>query len=178
VAPDYKSGTAPARTVPCSSASSELRRQYKQDAWQRLRGALGTAFGGFPHGVRTWPLVLRGEAGPELVSLASQLGDLLVIGGGRRTVLTRLVCCLVARHCLAHARCPVPAVPPAWPSTPATACTAGYSATTASTPARFICGRGPEGWGQVQGYIEGLNEHWNPAILAREFARLRAALPD
>jgi hypothetical protein len=62
-----------------------LRRQYKQDAWQRLRGALGTAFGGLPHGVRTWPLVLRGAAGPALVSLASQPGDLLVIGAGRRT---------------------------------------------------------------------------------------------
>jgi nucleotide-binding universal stress UspA family protein len=93
----------------------ELRRQCKQDAWQRLRGAIGTAFGGFPHGVRTWPLVLRGEAGPELVSLASQPGDLLVIGGGRRTALTRLVCCPVARHCLAHAHCPVLAVPPPRP---------------------------------------------------------------
>jgi Universal stress protein family len=58
------------------------------------------------------PLVLRGAAGPELVSLASQPGDLLVIGGGRRTALTRLVCCPVARHCLAHAHCPVLAVPP------------------------------------------------------------------
>ena len=90
----------------------ELRRLWKQDAWQRLRGALGTAFGGFPHGVQTWPLVLRGPAGPQLVSLASQPGDLLVIGAGRRTALTRLVCCPVARHCLAHARCPVLAVPP------------------------------------------------------------------
>jgi nucleotide-binding universal stress UspA family protein len=90
----------------------ELRRLWKQDAWQRLRGVLGTAFGGFPYGVRTWPLVLRGEAGPELVSLASQPGDLLVIGAGRRTALTRLVCCPVARHCLAHAHCPVLAVPP------------------------------------------------------------------
>jgi Universal stress protein family len=84
----------------------------KQDAWQRLRGAIGTAFGGFPHGVRTWPLVLCGEAGPELVSLASQPGDLLVIGAGRRGALTRLVCCPVARHCLGHAHCPVLAVPP------------------------------------------------------------------
>jgi nucleotide-binding universal stress UspA family protein len=90
----------------------ELRRLWKQDAWQRLRGAIGTAFGGYPHGVRTWPLVLRGAAGPELVGLASQPGDLLVIGAGRRTALTRLACCPVARHCLAHAHCPVLAVPP------------------------------------------------------------------
>jgi nucleotide-binding universal stress UspA family protein len=90
----------------------EQRRRCKQYAWQRLRGALGTAFGGLPHGVQTWPLVLRGPAGPALVSLASQPGDLLVIGAGRRTALTRLVCCAVARHCLAHAHCPVLAVPP------------------------------------------------------------------
>ena len=90
----------------------ELRRLWKQDAWQRLRGAIGTAFGGYPHGVRTWPLVLRGAAGPELVGLASQPGDLLVIGAGRRTALTRLACCPVARHCLAHAHCSVFAVPP------------------------------------------------------------------
>jgi nucleotide-binding universal stress UspA family protein len=89
-----------------------LRRLWTQDAGQRLRGALGTAFGGLPPGVRTWPLVLRGAAGPALVSLASQPGDLLVIGAGRRTALTRLVCCPVARHCLAHAHCPVLAVPP------------------------------------------------------------------
>ena len=90
----------------------ELRRLWQQDAWQRLRDAIGTAFGGFPRGVRTWPLVLRGEAGPELVSLASQPGNLLVIGAGRRGPLARLVCCPVARHCLAHAHCPVLAVPP------------------------------------------------------------------
>ena len=90
----------------------ELRRLWQQDAWQRLRGALGTAFGGLQPGVRTWPLVLRGPAGPALVSLARQSGDLLVIGAGRRTALTRLVCCPVARHCLAHARRPVLAVPP------------------------------------------------------------------
>ena len=56
--------------------------------------------------------MLRGAAGRELVGLASQPGDLLVIGAGRRTALTRLVCCPVARHCLAHAHCPVLAVPP------------------------------------------------------------------
>ena len=65
-----------------------------------------------PARLRTWPLVLRGPAGPALVSLARQPGDLLVIGAGRRTALTRLVCCPVARHCLAHAHCPVLAIPP------------------------------------------------------------------
>jgi hypothetical protein len=59
-----------------------------------------------------WPLVRCGPPGPRLVSLANQPGDLLVIGAGRRAALTRLVCCPVARHCLAHAHCPVLAVPP------------------------------------------------------------------
>src|SRR5262249_30154581 len=119
----------------------ELRRRWKQDAWQRLRDALGTALGGSPRGMRTWPLVLRGPARPQLVSLAGRPGALLVIGAGRRTALTRLVCCPVARHCLARARCPVLAVPPppTWPSTPAAACAAGHSVTAASTPATPAC---------------------------------------
>ena len=49
---------------------------------------------------------------PPLVSLTNQPGDLLVIGAGRRAALTLLVCCPVARHCLAHAHRPVLAVPP------------------------------------------------------------------
>jgi nucleotide-binding universal stress UspA family protein len=92
--------------------SSALRREWKQEAWQRLRDAIDTAFGGFPVSVRTWPLVLRGSAGPALVSLASKASDLLVIGAGRRGALARPVCCPVARHCLAHAHCPVIAIPP------------------------------------------------------------------
>jgi hypothetical protein len=42
--------------------SLQLRELWKDDAWQRLWAALDTAFGGFPSGVRTWPLVLRGGA--------------------------------------------------------------------------------------------------------------------
>lgn len=64
--------------------SLQLRELWKDDAWQRLRAALDTAFGGFPCGVRTRPLVLRGKPGPVLVSAASQAGGLLVVGAGRR----------------------------------------------------------------------------------------------
>src|SRR5262249_2524814 len=94
----------------------ELRRLWQQDAWQRLRGALGTAFGGLPPGLRTWPLVLRGQAGPQLVSLARQPGDLLVIGAGRRTPPTRLVGCPAARPRPAPAPPPLPPPPPPRPA--------------------------------------------------------------
>jgi hypothetical protein len=92
--------------------SLQLRELWKDDAWQRRWVALDTAFGGFPPGVRTWPLVLRGKPGQVLVSAACQAGDLLVIGTGPRGPLARLVSCHVSRYCLGHAQCPVLAIPP------------------------------------------------------------------
>lgn len=89
-----------------------LRQLWNDDAWQRLRDALDTAFGGLPQGLRTWPLVLRGKPGQVLVSAASQAGDLLVIGTGRRGPLRQLLCCPVPRYCLGNANCPVLAIPP------------------------------------------------------------------
>jgi hypothetical protein len=56
--------------------------------------------------------VLRGEAGQVLVGSACQKGDLLVVGAGRRGALRWLTGSWVSRYCLAHARCPVIAVPP------------------------------------------------------------------
>ena len=38
--------------------------------------------------------------------------DLLVVGAGRRGVFSRIAACRVSRYCLAHATCPVVAVPP------------------------------------------------------------------
>jgi hypothetical protein len=46
------------------------------------------------------------------VEAADQPGDLLVIGTGRRSPLGRALRRSVGRYCLAHARCPVLAVPP------------------------------------------------------------------
>jgi nucleotide-binding universal stress UspA family protein len=96
----------------CKRPSPDLRELWKDDAWQRLWAALDTAFGGFPSGVRTWPLVLRGKPGQVLVSAARQAGDLLVIGTGRRGPLRRLAGSRVSRYCLHHAQCPVLAIPP------------------------------------------------------------------
>ena len=94
------------------SPNSQLRQLWEDDAWQRLREAIGTAFGGFPHGVRTWPLVLRGPAGPVLVKAASATSDLLVIGAGQRATLLRPTSGRVSRYCLQHANCQVLAVSP------------------------------------------------------------------
>jgi nucleotide-binding universal stress UspA family protein len=92
--------------------SLELRQLWEHDAWQRLKDALAAAFGGLPAGVRTQPVVRRGQPGKVLTGAARQPGDVLVIGAGRPGGLRRLRCCGTARYCLAHACCPVLAIPP------------------------------------------------------------------
>ena len=47
-----------------------------------------------------------------LVLLADRPDDLIVIGTGRRGLLTRALRRSAGRYCLAHATCPVLAVPP------------------------------------------------------------------
>ena len=89
-----------------------LRQVWKDAAWQRLWYALDLAFGGAPAGVPVEPMVVRGEAGSVLVRVADSDDDLLVVGAGRRGVFSRIAACRVSRYCLAHATCPVVAVPP------------------------------------------------------------------
>jgi nucleotide-binding universal stress UspA family protein len=108
------------------SPDPQLRQLWKDDAWQRLWEALGTAFGDLPAGIATQPVVLRGKPGKALTLLARQPGDLLVIGAGRQSPLLRLGGRGVSRYCLAHAHCPVLAIPaPRSPSKQAMACAAG-----------------------------------------------------
>ena len=97
------------RRAPCGY----LRRIWAEDADQRLKEALSVVFGEVPAGhpsVR--PLVQRGEAGPVLVHTACCPSDLLVVGGGRRSVLTRVISGKVCYYCVTHAHCPVLTVPP------------------------------------------------------------------
>ena len=47
-----------------------------------------------------------------LVDIADQPDDLLIIGTGRRAGLARALRRSVSRYCLAHAKCPVLAIPP------------------------------------------------------------------
>src|SRR5262245_54003425 len=56
----------------------ELRQLWQDDAWQRLKNTLDTAFGGLPPGIRAQPAVLRGKPGQVLTGTARQPGDVLV----------------------------------------------------------------------------------------------------
>jgi nucleotide-binding universal stress UspA family protein len=96
------------RRSPCGY----LRRVWAQDARRRLQDALGAAWGQVPADLAVLPVAQRGEAGPVLTAIASCPGDLLVVGAGHRGVLTRTLSGRVSRYCLAHARCPVLAIPP------------------------------------------------------------------
>ena len=88
-----------------------LVHRWQDDAWHRLSHALDMAFGGLPADVPAEPLIMRGNPGPVLVSTVGRDGAALVVGAGRRGAVGRLRHGQVARYCLAHAGCPVIAVP-------------------------------------------------------------------
>jgi nucleotide-binding universal stress UspA family protein len=90
----------------------ELRRLWAHDAHQRPQDTLNLAWGTPPAGLPVRPLVRRGQPGPVLAGAACRPGDLLVVGAGRRGALARTAGGRVSRYCLAHARCPVLALPP------------------------------------------------------------------
>lgn len=92
--------------------SGYLRQQWRDMAWQQLRDTLVAVWGEVPCSPSVQPHVEMGRPGWVLVSLAGCSGDLLVVGAGRRGALGRFVFSRVSRYCLAHARCPVLAVPP------------------------------------------------------------------
>ena len=94
-----------------SQPSPVLRDLWAEAASRRLHGALLTAFGVLPTDVSINPHIVRGEPGRSLVEAACEPGDLLVIGTGRRPMI-RVLHASVSRYCLAHAGCPVLAVPP------------------------------------------------------------------
>ena len=89
-----------------------LLRLWEQEAHERMRDAFDEAFGGMPGGVAVRRLVVRAPPGPALVELADHRDDLLVVGYGGRSRLGCAVHGQVTRYCMAHARCPVLAVPP------------------------------------------------------------------
>ena len=95
-----------------SHPSPYLRRLWHEAARARLAAAFDEAFGGVPGDLAVRPRVERGDTGPVLVDVACQPGDLLVIGTGRRHPVSRALRRSVGRYCLAHATCPVLAVPP------------------------------------------------------------------
>jgi len=92
--------------------SGDLRLACRDLACQRLRDALMAVWGDVPDDPQVQPHVERGPAGWVLVNLASRPDDVLVVGAGRRGALGRLAFSKVSRYCLAHAQCPVVAIPP------------------------------------------------------------------
>jgi nucleotide-binding universal stress UspA family protein len=89
----------------------ELRRVWANAARKRLADALDVAWGGVPVGVDITRIIIRGQPGPALVEVAGSDADVLVVGAGRRGTLSRMWHGQVSRYCLAHARCPVLAIP-------------------------------------------------------------------
>jgi nucleotide-binding universal stress UspA family protein len=93
-------------------SSPYLRKIWRDAAWERLWAAFDTGLGGVPADLRVETQAVRGDTGPVLVDTADQPDDLLIIGTGRRAGFGRMLRKSVSRYCLAHARCPVLAVPP------------------------------------------------------------------
>jgi nucleotide-binding universal stress UspA family protein len=93
--------------------SAYLRETWRKAAVERLTESIDLAFGGPPDDIVMRPAVLRGDAGLVLASAACEPGDMIVVGTGRRGAIDRMIGGHVARYCLAHASCPVVAVPPA-----------------------------------------------------------------
>ena len=92
--------------------SGELRQEWRDLACRQLRDALIAAWGDIPHDPLVQPHLERGPAGWVLVNLARRPGDVLVVGAGRRGAVARMAFSRVSRYCLAHAQCPVLAIPP------------------------------------------------------------------
>jgi nucleotide-binding universal stress UspA family protein len=93
-------------------SSGDQRQEWRNLACQQLRDALIAVWGDVPQDPLVQPHLERGPAGWVLVNLARRPGDVLVVGAGRRGALARMAFSRVSRYCLAHAQCPVLAIPP------------------------------------------------------------------
>jgi nucleotide-binding universal stress UspA family protein len=95
-----------------SHPSPYLRQIGRDAAKQRLADAFDAGLGGIPDDLTVRIRIERGDPGPVLVDVADGPGSLLVIGTGRRSAIGRALRRSTGRYCLAHATCPVLAVPP------------------------------------------------------------------
>ncbi|MEV6483082.1 universal stress protein [Streptomyces sp. NPDC051576] len=95
-----------------SPAAAVLVPEWERLARERLLKALCDVFGDAGSGLPGQALVVRGAPGPALVRIADREDDVIVIGAGRRGRLHRALRPSIGRYCLAHAGCPVLAVPP------------------------------------------------------------------
>ncbi|MFE4307092.1 MULTISPECIES: universal stress protein [unclassified Streptomyces] len=95
-----RASCGPSVLADCRDAAAALLRETLE------------AFGACRPGVTPVGRLVRGTPGVALVDAVHDPGDLLVVGTGSRGLLLRVLRPSVARHCLAHAPCPVLAVPP------------------------------------------------------------------
>ncbi|WP_260470396.1 universal stress protein [Streptomyces sp. RP5T] len=95
-----------------SPATALMVGQWEQLARETLLTALGEVFGGDGPGLPMRAVIARATPGRALVQMADREDDLLMVGAGRRGRLRRALRPSVSRYCLAHAACPVLAVPP------------------------------------------------------------------
>ena len=89
-----------------------MREESRKLACQRLQDALIAVWGEVPDDPMVEPHMERGPAGWVLVSLACHPADVLLVGAGRRSAVSWRRSLTVTRNCLAHAKCPVLAIPP------------------------------------------------------------------
>ncbi|MDQ0989685.1 universal stress protein [Streptomyces sp. V3I7] len=94
-----------------SPACSLVAEEWQRLARARLISALDDVFGETCPHLPLCALVVRGTPGRSLVAIASRDDDVLVVGTGQRG-WRRAFSGRVARYCVAHASCPVLAVPP------------------------------------------------------------------
>ncbi|WBP85187.1 universal stress protein [Kitasatospora cathayae] len=81
-------------------------------ARERVDTAFEQAFGGYPTNPVVHPMVVRGDAGPALVSAVGSQGDLIVVGSAGHGRLRRALHGSTAHYCRTHAACRVVTVSP------------------------------------------------------------------
>ncbi|MBR7827879.1 universal stress protein [Actinospica sp. MGRD01-02] len=94
------------------ASSAHYNSVLREFAEGDLRRAFEEGLGGPPTDLPVQPWVIMGEPGPVLVQTANRQHDLLIVGAGRRGTIRHALHAGTARYCLAHATCPVIAVPP------------------------------------------------------------------
>ncbi|HEY5360431.1 MAG TPA: universal stress protein [Streptosporangiaceae bacterium] len=84
-----------------------------QGAAERVRESFQIAAGGPPLDVAVTVQTPEGDPGATLTDIATDDGDLLVVGQNRGLSVRRLLHGSVSRYCTGHSRCPVVIVPAA-----------------------------------------------------------------